>query len=71
MKCQICKINDYQNKHHIISKSKGGKNGKNNICYLCSNCHFNVHKNNIIIEGFFLTTEGYQLIFHKKNEESI
>jgi len=72
MKCEIkeCPI-DYQEDHHIISKSKGGTNKKFNIAYLCAACHHKVHAGEIILEGKFLTSEGYQLIYHNKGESSI
>ena len=69
MNCEICKIKSHH-KHHIISKSKGGSNRKNNLVHLCSNCHYMVHRGEIIIEGWFMTTEGIKLIWHKKGNES-
>jgi hypothetical protein len=68
--CEICNKN-YHHKHHIESKSFQGSNKKFNIAYLCASCHTEVHLGNIIIEGRFLTTEGYKLIFHLKGENSI
>jgi 5-methylcytosine-specific restriction endonuclease McrA len=38
MNCEICG-KPYHHKHHIISKSFGGKNGKENIAFLCASCH--------------------------------
>lgn len=71
--CQICKNELGFNKHHITSKMYGGKNQKWNICYICANCHYKIHvTNEIIVEGFFLCApNGYQLIWHRKGEESI
>lgn len=68
--CEICSCRA-RHKHHIVSKSKGGTNHQYNLCHLCPNCHDNIHRGEIIIEGKFLTSSGYQLIFHKKNDESI
>lgn len=72
MKCEIkeCNSKSYH-KHHIISKSFGGSNKKDNICYLCANHHMDVHNKELIIEGRFLTTGGYKLIYHYNNQESI
>lgn len=70
MKCEICK-NTAHHRHHIISKSKGGNNKKNNLVHLCASCHVEVHKGNLVIEGWFMTTNGLQLIWHKKEETSI
>ena len=42
MICEICgKV--ATDKHHIIFKSQGGTNNKNNIAYLCRNCHYIIH----------------------------
>jgi hypothetical protein len=71
MKCEICNKHRAKHTHHIQSKSKGGSNHPGNLCKLCPNCHSEVHEGVIVIEGRFLTTTGYQLIFHKKDEESI
>lgn len=72
MLCEICG-NKGHHKHHIISKSKGGKNTKDNLTFLCASCHMEVHKKdgNITIEGKFMTTDGIKLIYHYNNEESI
>lgn len=71
MKCEICKTNKYRHKHHIISKCYGGTNEPYNIALLCANCHHDVHSGAIVIEGRFLTTQGYMLIYHKSNEKTI
>ena len=70
MNCEICNGRAFQ-KHHIISKCFGGNNKPENTCMLCANCHTLVHKDEIVLEGRFMTTEGYKLIFHKKEEASI
>ena len=70
MICSICSGKAHH-KHHIISKSKCGTNDKFNLTELCSNCHYEVHRGNIIIEGKFLTSSGLKTIYHRKNEESI
>jgi len=48
MICEICEICEIcgkvaTDKHHIIFKSQGGTNNKNNIAYLCRNCHYIIH----------------------------
>ena len=70
MICSICKNKAYH-KHHIISKSKGGSNDKWNLVEVCANCHMEIHLGNIILEGKFMTTNGLELIWHKKYEETI
>jgi uncharacterized protein YlaI len=71
MKCQICEAEDYFQKHRIISGAYGGKYTKDNTAYLCSNCHTKVHISQIILEGMFLTSSGYKLIWHRQEEPSI
>lgn len=70
-KCEICGKIEFQEKHHIKSKSFGGSNDRYNIAYLCGNCHTSVHRGEIILEGKFQTTAGFKLIYHRKNEAPI
>lgn len=70
MVCRVCG-NKAHHRHHIISKSLGGKNTKDNLVELCASCHHEIHTGFIIVEGFFLTTSGYTLLWHKKGESSI
>ena len=70
--CEICsESNIILDKHHIISRSKGGSNEPSNIAHLCPNCHRRCHMGMIILEGRFLTTNGYQLIYHWENEQDL
>lgn len=69
--CERCNELHFTETHHIISQSKGGSNAPNNLVELCGNCHNGVHAGAIILEGIFLTSNGYQLIWHLKNAESI
>jgi 5-methylcytosine-specific restriction endonuclease McrA len=41
MKCQLCgaEVEGILEKHHIIPKSRKGKDFPANILYLCPNCH--------------------------------
>jgi hypothetical protein len=71
MKCEICN-HTAQHEHHIVSKSFKGSNKAHNIAHLCASCHHDLHHGpKIIIEGRFLTDDGYTLIWHMKGEESI
>lgn len=69
--CAICGIHTSLIEHHINGRSIPNPNQKANLCYICSNCHLQIHLGNIIIEGKFFTTEGEQLIFRNKSDESI
>jgi len=68
--CEICGKAAHH-RHHIQSRSQGGNNNPSNIALLCASDHMEVHLGNIIIEGRFLTDDGYLLIYHKKGELSI
>ena len=68
--CQICNQKAHHS-HHINSKSYKGSNKKFNLVDLCASCHVEVHLSNIVLEGVFLTSDGYELIWHKKGEDSI
>lgn len=71
MKCEICGMNDARHYHHIQSKSKGGNNKQENLCGVCPNCHDEVHRGIVVLEGKFLTTAGMKVIWHKKGETPI
>lgn len=71
MNCQICNNEQAFHEHRIISGAYGGKYTKNNVAHICANCHEKVHRGLIIIEGIFMTTAGYQLLWHNKGAASI
>lgn len=44
MICKLCKKNvDTLERHHIIPRSQGGLNTKENIIKICSDCHYKIH----------------------------
>ena len=71
MICEICSIKIIINEHHIQSLSKKGNNKKWNKINICPNCHRLIHIGEIIIEGKFLTTDGYKILWHYKDNKSI
>jgi hypothetical protein len=70
-KCEVCETEAYLDTHHINSTSLAGVNDSYNLARVCPNCHRKIHKGEIILEGKFLTTEGYKIIFHTKGSESV
>jgi DNA mismatch repair protein MutS len=73
-KCNICDsdINNQLDTHHIkeqntFVKYDKNKNKKSNLIVLCQKCHNKVHNNEIIINGFQMTSEGIELSFEEKN----
>lgn len=71
MNCEICGYSGFLEKHHIQSKSLGGSNKKSNLLNICPNCHTEIHRGELIIEGKFQTTSGIKIIYHRKNEAPI
>ncbi len=37
--CPICGLKKPDTPHHIIPRAGGGSDGRNNIIWLCKNCH--------------------------------
>ena len=73
MKCEVC-LEGFRyslDKHHIHSKSLGGSDYAWNIALLCPNCHRDVHRGFVIIEGRFFTNNGDLLIHRRSGEPSI
>jgi hypothetical protein len=69
--CEICKEQNFLVQHHILGRKIKQANKHNNLANICSNCHIKIHKGDIIIEKRIMTTVGYVLIWHNKNESSI
>jgi hypothetical protein len=70
--CEVCNDNTVKlDKHHIVSKSLGGSNQKCNIANLCPTCHRKVHTSILVLEGWYLSTTGYVLLYHDKNTKPI
>lgn len=70
--------------HHIIPKTKGGKNGAGNRIWLCPNHHKMIYipgeekgihskfnMNSIVILGWVQSTGGKLLQYRKVNEEEL
>lgn len=73
-KCEICgvDIDGITHRHHIVPRTdKRSTNHFSNLAFICPNCHYRVHNNEIIIEGVFLTTDGPKLFHHKSGEDFI
>ena len=70
-KCQICCLQRPLQEHHLNGREVSNPNSSNNLCYICANCHEDIHLGRLIIEGWFLTSSGKELIYHYKNEDSI
>jgi hypothetical protein len=71
--CQICKAEVPLTEHHIFGRKIADFNGKWNRVWLCPVCHDYCHTTppRIHIEGWFETTAGRELLWHRKGESKI
>jgi len=70
LNCSLCKEKNILICHHIKGRDIPNANHPSNLVNLCDNCHRKVHEGKIILEGWFKSTKGIELIWHYKNEES-
>lgn len=63
-KCRICGNNDYctLNVHRINPGKNNGKYTPENSVSLCANCHAKVHDGQIIIDRYYKSTLGYDML---------
>ena len=71
LECPICKCQTILCEHHLRGRKIPNPNHPSNLAYICSNCHREIHEGIIIIEGWFTTTSGKELVWHYKNQESL
>ena len=61
--CPICNKQRILVEHHIGGRDIPNLNHKSNVCNICDNCHRDIHSGLIIIEGWYSTTKGRELIW--------
>jgi len=69
--CPICEERHILVEHHIEGRNIPNPNHSSNLAYVCSCCHRELHEGIVIIEGYFQTSNGLQLIWHFKDEEGL
>lgn len=69
--CELCNEREYLEEHHINGRGNSYSELNWNKCDICPNCHTKVHRGDIIIEGWYDTTMGPELIYHLAGEKSI
>jgi len=67
-KCPICETRQILVGHHINGREIPDAESLFNKAYICDNCHKKIHMGQIIIEGWFQTTLGKELFWHKLEE---
>jgi hypothetical protein len=71
MICPICDGKHFLTTHHIRGRDIPDCDHPSNLADICENCHRDIHEGVLIIEGWFMTTGGNELIYHRKEEESL
>jgi len=68
--CDICKAKEILEVHHINGRNIPDYNHPSNTTNLCGNCHNKTHRGLIVIEGWFGTTNGPELLWHNSKDKS-
>lgn len=66
--CPICKGQFRLVEHHIAGRDIPNAEAQWNRIYICPSCHDLVHSGDTVVEGTALTSDGNELIWHKKGE---
>jgi uncharacterized protein YlaI len=69
--CNICDERMCLQEHHLLGRKVPQYNHVDNIMYICPNCHTRIHTGEYIVEGWFNTSDGRELIWHKQGEPSV
>jgi len=70
IECECCGDPHYLQQHHIRGREIENANHPSNLANICANCHEKVHRGDIIIEDRLMSTDGYVLIWHYKEDGS-
>jgi hypothetical protein len=68
--CPICQEKQILVEHHINGRDIPNPNQWSNLADICDNCHRRVHEGIIVIEGWFTTTDGKELLWHYSKDQS-
>jgi len=68
--CEICNKEEFLEDHHIEGRKIKDWNKPFNRVNICPTCHRNVHEGVVEIEGWFSTTSGRELFWHKIGEDN-
>ncbi len=66
--CPVCGCAAPLVEHHIHGREVRGWRGDWNIAAICASCHDLVHIGEVMIIGWFGTTDGRELIWYEKEE---
>ncbi len=66
--CDVCGRTARLVEHHIHGREVKNWTGAWNVSWVCPTCHDRVHAGDVIIEGWFQTTAGRELVHRLKGE---
>jgi hypothetical protein len=69
-KCDVCNNEELLVQHHIQGRNISNPHHSSNLCNICPNCHYDIHKGIKIIEKWVNSTNGLILLWHFNGEES-
>jgi hypothetical protein len=69
--CDICHKPLLLEEHHINGRNIPDFNQEFNKCNICPLCHYKVHLKILIIEQWFMSSDGRILLWHKKDDTPI
>ena len=69
--CPICNNKELLVEHHIRGRKIDNPNHLSNLAYICPNCHQKIHYGIIVLEGYFQTTNGLELLWNYYKDPSI
>jgi hypothetical protein len=67
--CDICNKMARLVEHHIHGREVAGWRDGWNVAWVCPTCHDQVHAGDVVVEGWFRTTDGRELVWRLRNEE--
>jgi len=67
--CDICHETEPLVTHHIRGRDIPNPEHPSNLTQVCSNCHYKIHLGRIVLEGWFKTTAGKELMWHFKEDK--
>lgn len=73
-KCEICGLQEKSalHSHHIIPRcDERSTNTPENLVSVCASCHQLIHRSEIIVEGWFLTSSGMKFFWRRKEDKPI
>ena len=69
--CPLCDNREVLVEHHLRGREIPNAEHTSNKANICPNCHHRVHLGLVVIEGWFTTSSGRKLFWHKQGHPSL